>query len=78
MLIKQTIFPLNPCAQITEQLRKERNHVDSQLPESKIVLEMTGIGVLLGPKLIAEIGGISRFTHRGALAAFARIDPSMN
>ncbi|OTO50566.1 hypothetical protein A5814_002734 [Enterococcus faecium] len=52
--------------------------MDSQLPESKIVLEMTGIGVLLGPKLIAEIGGISRFTHRGALAAFARIDPSMN
>lgn len=54
------------------------NDVASQLPEYKIVLEMTGVGISLGPQLIAEIGDISRFTHRGALTAFAGIDPGVN
>ncbi|WP_430617394.1 hypothetical protein IGI86_002657 [Enterococcus sp. AZ188] len=54
------------------------NEVSSQLPEYKIVLEMTGVGVSLGPQLIAEIGDISRFSHRGALTAFAGIDPGVN
>lgn len=54
------------------------NDVASQLPEYKIVLEMTGVGVSLGPQLIAEIGDISRFTHRGSLTAFAGIDKGVN
>ncbi|BAO08621.1 ISEnfa110 (IS110 family) transposase (plasmid) [Enterococcus mundtii QU 25] len=78
MLIKQAVSHLNSVAQIIEQLRKKMNEVASQLPEYKIVLEMTGVGVSLGPQLIAEIGDISRFTHRGALTAFAGIDPGVN
>lgn len=78
MLVKQAVSHLNSAAQIIEQLRKEMNDVASQLPEYKIVLEMTGVGGSLGPQLIAEIGDISRFTHRGALTAFAGVDPGVN
>lgn len=78
MLIKQAVSHLNSVAKIIEQLRCEMNQVASQLPEYKIVLEMTGVGVSLGPQLIAEIGDVRRFSNRGALTAFAGLDPGVN
>ena len=36
---------------------------------------MDGVGTSLGPQLIAEIGDVTRFTKRGALTAFAGVDP---
>lgn len=78
MLIKQAVSHLNSVAKIIEQLRCEMNQVASQLPEYKVVLEMTGVGISLGPQLIAEIGDVRRFSNRGALTAFARLDPGVN
>ena len=37
-----------------------------------------GVGSTLGPQLMAEIGDVTRFTHRGALTAFAGVDPGRN
>ena len=39
---------------------------------------MNGVGPTLGPQLMAEIGDVTRFTHRGALTAFAGVDPGKN
>ena len=39
----------------------------STLPEYPIVMAMEGVGTTLGPQLMAEIGAVTRFTHRGAL-----------
>lgn len=62
-------------SQHVEQLRKRMNDLTSTLPEYNTVLSMYGVGQSLGPQLIAEIGDISRFTHREALTAFAGVDP---
>lgn len=35
---------------------------------------MSGVGETLGPQLIAEIGDVRRFSHKGALVAFAGVD----
>ncbi len=75
MLIKQAVSHLNSVAKIIEQLRCEMNQVASQLPEYKVVLEMTGVGVSLGPQLIAEIGDVRRFSNRGALTALQDLIP---
>mgnify|MGYP002508284024 CR=1 FL=1 len=32
----------------------------------------------LGPQLMAEIGDVTRFTHKGAITAFAGVDPGVN
>ena len=32
----------------------------------------------LGPQLIAEIGDVTRFTHKSAITAFAGVDPGVN
>lgn len=50
----------------------------SKLPEYPIVMEMTGVGPSLGPQLMAEIGDVTRFTHKGAITAFAGVDPGVN
>jgi len=44
------------------------------LPEYPVVMAMRGVGVVPGPQLMAEIGDVRRFTHKGALTAFAGLD----
>lgn len=44
------------------------------LPEYPVVRSMAGIGDVLAPKIIAEIGDIKRFHNANALIAYAGID----
>ena len=46
----------------------------SMLLEFDVVMAMQGAGEITGPQLMAEIGDVRRFTHKGALAAFAGMD----
>lgn len=50
----------------------------SMLPEYSVVMATDGVGPTLGPQLMAEIGDVTRFTHRGVLTAFAGVDPGAN
>ena len=54
------------------------NETASKLPEYPVVMAMKGVGLSLGPQLMAEIGDVSRFTHKGAITAFAGVDPGVN
>ena len=54
------------------------NETASKLPEYSVVMAMNGVGPSLGPQLMAEIEDISRFTHKGAITAFAGVDPGVN
>ena len=77
-LIQDSIQQLNLISQHVEQLRKKMDELASALPEYDTVRAMYGVGPSLGPQLIAEIGDVTRFTHREALTAFAGVDPSKN
>lgn len=46
----------------------------SMLPEYPVVLAMRGVGEMLGPQLMAEIGDVRRFPHKKSLVAFAGVD----
>jgi len=70
-IIKQTIHPLNAVSQTIEQLRSLMNETASRLPEYPVVMAMKGVGSSPGPQLMAEIGDVARFTHKGAITAFA-------
>ena len=78
LLIQQAVILLNTISATVESLRLKMNEIASTLPEYPVVMEMNGIGPTLGPQLIAEIGDVTRFTHRGALTAFAGVDPKKN
>ena len=78
LIIQQAVTMLNSTSAIVETLRAKMNEAASQLPEYTVVMEMNGVGSTLGPQLIAEIGDVTRFTHRGALTAYAGVDPRPN
>lgn len=78
LLIQQSIQQLNLTSQHIEMLRKEMNALASTLPEYDTVMSIYGVGSTYGPQLIAEIGDVSRFTHREAITAFAGVDPGVN
>lgn len=75
MLIRQAVSVLNTASETVESLRLEMDKTASSLPEYPVVMAMDGVGPTLGPQLMAEIGDVTRFTHRGALTAFAGVDP---
>ena len=77
-IIKQAIEQLNAASQTIEQLRSLMNETASRLPEYPVVMAMKGVGPSLGPQLMAEIGDVTRFTHKGAITAFAGVDPGVN
>lgn len=77
-IIKQAVAQLNAASKTVEQLRSLMNETASRLPEYPVVMAMKGVGPSLGPQLMAEIGDVSRFTHKGAITAFAGVDPGVN
>ena len=78
LLIRQAVAMLNTASETVESLRLKMDETASTLPEYPVVMAMNGVGPTLGPQLMAEIGDVTRFTHRGALTAFAGVDPGKN
>ena len=74
-MIWQAVDALNAVSRSLEQLRLEMRTLAAQLPEYSIVMVMRGVGDSLGPQLMAEIGDVTRITHRNAITAFAGVDP---
>ncbi len=74
-MVKQAIDSLNAISKSVEQLKAQMLRLASQLPEYPVVMAMRGVGDSLGPQLMAEIGDVTRFAHRGAITAFAGVDP---
>lgn len=78
LIIKQAVDQLNSASETVENLRTLMNETASKLPEYPVVMEMKGVGPSLGPQLISEIGDVTRFHSKGALTAFAGVDPGVN
>ena len=78
ILIRQAVTMLDTASETVESLRLEMDKTASLLPEYPVVMAMDGVGSTLGPQLMAEIGDVTRFTHREALTAFAGVDPGKN
>lgn len=74
LLVTQAVDSLNAVYEATQALRKEIYRLASMLPEFDVVMAMEGAGPITGPQLMAEIGDVRRFTHKGALVAFAGVD----
>ena len=78
LLITGAANQLTETSKTVEIFRAEMILLASQLPEYPIVLEMYGVGKTLASQLIAEIGDVTRFTHRKSLIGFAGIDSPPN
>ena len=73
-LMNITAAQLNATTDTLHAVHCEMLRLAQMLPEYPVVMAMRGVGVVLGPQLMAEIGDVRRFTHKGALTAFAGLD----
>ncbi|MBQ9265349.1 MAG: IS110 family transposase [Clostridia bacterium] len=74
LLMMQAVHTLNTVYESLHIIRTEMLRLASMLPEYQVVMAMKGAGPVTGPQLMAEIGDVRRFTHKGALVAFAGVD----
>lgn len=74
LLITEAVTQLQTIEETLASLRKEMQKLASALPEYETVMSLYGVGEVLGPRLMAEIGDVNRFESRKSLVAFAGID----
>ena len=73
-LIQQAVSQLTAASSNLAALRQKMQSLASTLPEYFVVMEKFGVGLALGPQLMAEIGDVRRFKYKKSLVAFAGID----
>ena len=73
-LITHAVAQLNMIIETISAIQHEMLTLASQLPEYPIVMQMFGVGPVLGPQLMAEIGDVRRFHCKQSLVAFAGVD----
>ena len=73
-LITHAVAQLNMIIETISAIQHEMLTLASQLPEYPIVMRMFGVGPVLGPQLMAEIGDVRRFHRKQSLVAFAGVD----
>ncbi len=77
-LITSAAGQLMSATTMLASLKAEFIRLASTLPEYEIVSSMYGVGDITGAQLMAEIGDVRRFANRGALIAYAGVDPGIN
>jgi len=74
LLVTQAITQLNAIGKTLAVISSEMKRLASLLPEYPIVSNFYGVGDILGPQLMAEIGDIYRYKHKGSLVCFAGLE----
>ena len=75
-MIEQSANQLNCACETVSAIRKCMTETAEQPPEYDTVIGMYGVGEVLAPQLMAEIGDTRRFHNRKAITAFAGLDAS--
>ena len=77
-IITEAALLLNSTLETLCAFRDEMDRLSSMLPEYEVVMELYGVGRVLGSQLIAEIGDIRHLNSSKSLVALAGIDPPPN
>ena len=78
LLITQSVAQVNAIAESLAAVAREMKRLASLLPEYPILIEFYGVGDILGPQLMAEVGNVLRFEKKSSLVAFAGLEPTDN
>lgn len=73
-MMQQAVTQLKTISKTLAALQQQMQDLAKALPEYPVVMQMFGVGNILGPQLMAEIGDVRRFHSKKALVAFAGID----
>lgn len=70
--MEQSATQLNCACETLVELHRQMTALSEQLPEHDVVMDMFGVGKVLAPQLIAEIGDTRRSVFREADNAHSR------
>jgi len=73
-LMIQAAAQLNAVCETQAAIAREMKHLAQMLPEYPVVSAFFGVGDILAPQLMAEIGDIYRFKKKGSLVCFAGLE----
>ena len=74
LLITQAVEVLKRVDETLNTILARMQEIANTLPEYSVVRSMGGVGDVLAPRLIADIGDVRRFHNSKALIAYAGID----
>lgn len=74
MLVQESVKILREVNSTLSKILSRMQELAKELPEYAVVRAMNGIGDVIAPRLIAEIGDVRRFHGAKALVAYAGID----
>lgn len=74
LLIKQAVAQLNAICESLSALSKEMNRIAATLPEYPVVHAFRGVGDILAPQIMAEVGDVRRFPKKNSLVCFAGLE----
>jgi transposase len=74
LLITQAIHQITTVSENLAVIAAEMKRLAEQLYEYPVVMDFYGVGDVLGPQLMAEIGDIVRFRSKGSLVCFAGLE----
>lgn len=69
LLAEQAVSQFRATSSALAALRQEMQTLAVSLPEYSVVMEMFGVGPVLGPQLMAEIDDVRRFYSKRDLVA---------
>lgn len=78
LLVTQAASQINAISETIETISCEMKSLAAALPEYSVVMGFHGVGDILGPQLIAEIGDIYRYFQKSSLVRFAGLEPVEN
>ena len=74
MLVLESVRVLQMIDNTLVSILSQMRMLASDLREYETVMAMPGVGKILGPRIIAEIGDVQRFHSANALVAYAGLD----
>ena len=74
LLIKQAISQINAISESCATIACNMKLLSARLPEYPIVMAFRGVGDILGPQLMAEVGDVYRFSRKQSLVCYAGFD----
>lgn len=74
MLVQESVKMIREIVVTLTKILSRMQEIAKDLPEYNIVRAMNGVGAVIAPRLIGEIGDVRRFHGAKALVAYAGID----
>lgn len=78
LLITNAVAQICAISETIASIAREMKRLAASLPEYPIVIAFSGVGEILAPQLIAEIGDVFRYPKKSSLVRFAGLEPVEN